>query len=278
MVKIKKVLNSSVVLAEDEKHAEFILLGRGIGYGKKHGEELQQSEEYQLFIPVSHEKSKYIIDLLTSIPQEILELTQTIVMKAKELLPTLRNDHVYFVLADHLHFALQRYAQNMVTTNRLIWEIQNFHPKEYEVALQCLHMVNEKLSITLPEEEAVNIAFHLINAQATNNPEYDSARYVKLVGELVSIVQYSLNKNLDKTSIHYFRFVTHIRFFVERFFTDKMLSQDEDCLYARDKHLYPKEVEIVNRIKSYLYDSYHKLITDEELSFLMIHINRMNRD
>lgn len=31
---IKKVLNSSVVLVHDAKYNEFILLGKGIGYGK----------------------------------------------------------------------------------------------------------------------------------------------------------------------------------------------------------------------------------------------------
>ncbi|HZH60339.1 MAG TPA: CAT RNA binding domain-containing protein, partial [Metabacillus sp.] len=35
MIKIKKVLNSSVVLAEDEQKKEFILFGKGIGYGQK---------------------------------------------------------------------------------------------------------------------------------------------------------------------------------------------------------------------------------------------------
>lgn len=35
MRKIQKVLNSSVVLVEDEGKNEFILIGKGIGYGKK---------------------------------------------------------------------------------------------------------------------------------------------------------------------------------------------------------------------------------------------------
>lgn len=34
---IKKVLNSSVVLVEDDAHQESILLGKGIGYGQKQG-------------------------------------------------------------------------------------------------------------------------------------------------------------------------------------------------------------------------------------------------
>ncbi len=32
---IKKVLNSSVVLVSDHENNEFILLGKGIGYGKR---------------------------------------------------------------------------------------------------------------------------------------------------------------------------------------------------------------------------------------------------
>ena len=37
MYQIKKVLNSSVVLVEDDTKAEFVLLGKGIGFGKKPG-------------------------------------------------------------------------------------------------------------------------------------------------------------------------------------------------------------------------------------------------
>ena len=38
------------------------------------------------------------------------------------------------------------------------------------------------------------------------------------MGDIVHIVQYALNKDLSKDSVHYVRFVTHVRFFVERFF------------------------------------------------------------
>ena len=34
-MKIKKVLNSSVILAIDENNKEFVCLGKGIGYNKK---------------------------------------------------------------------------------------------------------------------------------------------------------------------------------------------------------------------------------------------------
>ena len=46
---IKKVLNSSVVLVHDTKDNEFILLGKGIGYGKKTGEYICGSNDNQMF-------------------------------------------------------------------------------------------------------------------------------------------------------------------------------------------------------------------------------------
>lgn len=279
MARIKKVLNSSVVLAEDEEQKEFILLEKGIGYGRKTGQEIEVNlAQCQLFIPVTHDKSRQVMELLSTISQDILDLTSIVLKNAKNMLQTEFNDNVYFVLADHLNFAIERYHKQIMITNRLSWEIQSFYTKEYQVALQCLQIINDVMDIHLPEEEAVNIAFHLVNAQATNNLDYDSARYVKLIGDIVHIVEYALQKDLNKDSIHYVRFVTHVRFFVERFFMNKMLEDSEENFYLHHKQKYEKESEIANKIKHYIYDKYKILITDEEMSFLMIHINRLNRE
>ena len=280
MAKIKKVLNSSVVLVEDEQKSDFIILGKGIGYGKKSGENIDVNDStYQFYIPVVSDKSKQIMDLLDAISPEVLEVTHQVISLAKADLHTEFNDNLYFVLADHLNFAIERLKQNMVTTNRLIWEIQNFYPEEYAAGVHCLKLVNKALHILLPDDEAVNIAFHLVNAQSSNNPEYDSARYAKLIGEIINLVRYSLNKEFHKDSIHYLRFITHIRFFVERFFTDKMLEDNGDSFYLTSKNRYQKEVEVANKVKSFLYDQYRKLITDEEMYISIVYyvMNRLFR-
>lgn len=278
MIRIKKVLNTSVVLVKDETGAESILLGKGIGFGKKAGEKLQEElTTSQLFIPINHEGIKQIVEMANAIAPEIFDLAYHIVHMAKAELRTSFHDNVYFILADHLSFALDRYQKGMKITNRLQWEIQSFYPKEYETAKNCLSYINRKMQVHLSEEEAVNIAFHLINAQSSHSAEYDSARYAKTIGELVNLVRYSLNRDFQKESIHYLRFVTHIRFFVERFFTDKMLEDSDENFYLHQKNTYQKEADIANRIKEYLYEKYQKLITDEEMSFLMIHINRLIR-
>ena len=61
--------------------------------------------------------------------------------------------------------ALERYKKGIVLQNRMLWEIQKFYPKEYLLGSEVLSYLNQELNVNLPEEEAGNIAFHIVNAQ-----------------------------------------------------------------------------------------------------------------
>ena len=60
MFKIKKVLNSSVVLAVDQNRQEMVLCGRGIGYGRKPGNMIEEKQADQVFMPVDRYEGKGI--------------------------------------------------------------------------------------------------------------------------------------------------------------------------------------------------------------------------
>ncbi|MCB5237649.1 PRD domain-containing protein [Niallia circulans] len=273
MKRITKVLNSSVVLVKDENNFEYILLGKGIGYGQKPGALMEDNETNQMFVPISMEtKTNQALELLQSIPVEILQITQEIITEAKGYLHVELSKNLYFVLADHLNFAIERLRDNIVITNRVFWEIKNYYPKEFNVGLIGLSKIQKRLGILLPEEEAANIAFHLANATASND-SYDAQKYSKVIGEIVHIVVYSMNKVLDKESIHYMRFITHIKFLVERYFTNNMLNNEDSMLYVQMKSGYA--MEIAEKIKEYLLSKYGREITNEELAFLAVHLNRI---
>ena len=276
-MRIKKVLNSSVVLVEDDAHQESIPLGKGIGYGQKPGNVIAQRQENQVFLPVDNARSRQIVELVNSLPVAILELAQEIVIDAQQRLKTPLGENLVFVLADHLNFALERIRTGMVITNRVFWEIKSFYPQEFEAGLHAVEQVRQRLGVELPEQEAANIAFHLANAQAGSDPDYDAARNAKLIGELINLVRYSLNRELDSQSIHTARFITHIKFFVDRFFTDKLLQNDDDLLFEQIKTRYPKELGVALKIKSYLYDKYGRILPNEEVTFLVVHIARIAR-
>ena len=121
-MRIKKVLNSSVVLVEDDAHQESILLGKGIGFGQKPGNVIVENQENQVFLPVDNARSRQILELVNSLPPVMLELAQEIVLDAQQRLNTPLGENLVFILADHLNFALERIRRNLKLENvRLSW-------------------------------------------------------------------------------------------------------------------------------------------------------------
>ncbi|MCY7817746.1 PRD domain-containing protein [Bacillus haynesii] len=275
MFKIKKVLNSSVVLAEDQNRQEMVLCGRGIGYGQKPGNMIEEKQADQVFMPVDNMKAKEFLQLLDSMPQEFIELTQQIVQHAEERLKTKLNSGVYFTLMDHLNFAVERYKKNINITNRVYWEIKNYYTEEFEAGNYALQLINETFGIQLPKEEAANIAFHLINALGEETESKDGMKYAKMIGSIVNLVRYTLNMKLDQENIHYSRFITHVKFFVERFYADKLLANQENELFEQIANLYPQAMDVAFKIKDYIKQVHGNVIPNDELTYLAVHIHRL---
>lgn len=275
MLRIKKVLNSSVVLVSNGDSEEFIVLEKGIGYGRKPGEAVEVQEESRIFVQLSPADRSQLAELLSAIPPCYLEITQEIVAYAEHQLNTSLNEHIYLALTDHLNFAVERFEKNMVITNRVFWELKSFYPKEYRIGIKALEIIRRKLGIELPEEEAANIAFHIVNAQKEEKVQYDAMRAAKLIGKVVTLVTYSMNCQPDKESLHYSRFISHMQYFAERFFTDRMLDSADDFLYIQMEQGYPKAVACAERIRTLLIKEYDKAISNEEVAYLAVHIQRL---
>lgn len=273
MIQIKKVLNSSVVLV-DNNGQEMVAFGKGLGYGKKSGQLIEQAEVDQLFLPVDNPKARQILSLIDSIPNTYFEIAETIIDYAQNYLGTDLNPSIYFALTDHLSFAVERAEKGMAINNRVLWEIKNYYPKEFHVGMYACQLIKQAFAIELPEEEAANIAFHLINSQQEID-EADGMKYAKMIGNIVNLVRYSLNINVDTESIHYKRFITHVKFFVERFFAGHLLDGKDDSLYQQFTLLYPQAMTGAQRIKEYVAQVYHQEISNDEVTYLAVHINRL---
>lgn len=276
MPRIKKVLNSSVILADDGNGRDYIVLQKGIGYGKKQGEWVEAEQESKLFISYEHTELNQLVDLLSSIPADYIEITRFIVQEAEKVLNTKLNEHIYLALTDHIHFAVERFRKKIVVTNRVFWELKTFYAKEYQIGMKGLEYIREKLGINLPEEEAANIAFHIANAQKEPDSQGDAMRTAKLIGRVQMIVTYTMKCQPDKDSIHFSRFLTHMQYFAERFFNDQMIDSADDFLYHHLGKEYPKALACAERIRTQLAKEYGKTISNEETAYLAVHINRFS--
>lgn len=100
---IKKVLNSSVVLIDDNGQ-EKIALGKGIGFGKKAGELVAEDSIDKLFQSVNEPQSRYLLSLLDEVPDQYFELSSDIIDYGKQLLGVSFPEMLLLSLTDHLFF------------------------------------------------------------------------------------------------------------------------------------------------------------------------------
>lgn len=226
-------------------------------------------------MPVAEARQQQVQELTSSVPAQIFEVSQDIVDEAQRMLGTDLSKDIYLILADHLNFAIERMRQGIRITNKVFWEIKNYYPDEFRAGLAGIALVQSRLGIELPEEEAANLAFHFANARADQSG-YDSMRYAKVMGSLVSLVTLSLNKTIDTKSIHYLRFLTHIKYFVERYFSGQQLHDQNSELYAQLAKTYPREDQIAHKVQDYMESHYGQPVEPDEIVYLLVHIARLS--
>lgn len=274
MYQIKKVLNSSVVLVEDDAHAEFVLLGKGIGFGKKPGQEVGEESVSQVFMPADDAKIQEFVQSIGMVDPAYIEIVNQLIKKAEEQLQLKLTPTSYFALVDHLQFAVDRFHENMMFTNKVFWEIKTYYRQEYQLGELGVKLLNEHFAIEIPEDEAANIAFHFINAQM-NAKSFKGMEAAKLISDIVNLVGYSLGVDIVNQNIHYTRLVTHIKFFVERYFQDQMLDSKDTEMFEYVSNRYPKALAVAYQVNEFVKKKYQKPMTNDELLYLAIHFNRI---
>lgn len=274
MWSITKVLNSSVVLVTDDAGVEAVLLGRGLGYARKAGDSVDEEAVDRVFVSRGPDAG-VLADLLLQIPGWYLELTHEIVALARGRLKHDLDQHIYLTLTDHLHFAVQRARDGLTVRNRLAWEMRSFYPEEYALAEEALIRLRERVAdVTLPDDEAANIAFHLVNA-SRGTADFNALRAVKLIDAVTAITRYSTPERSEATRLHWARFITHLQFFAERYLSGRLLTSDDDFLFRQIAVRYPDALGAAERVRDHLVNTEQVMLPNEEVAYLALHIQRL---
>ena len=275
-MEIKKVLNNNVIVSEDGNNQEIVVMGRGLAFQKKVGDNVDLSKVEKTFILEKQGVSDKLADLLTDASELYLEIAYKILTYAKSKLPYKLDDYLYVALTDHLSFAISRYQQGIELKNALLWEIRKYYKQEYTVALHALDIIEDATGVKLGEDEAASIALHLVNSQLTGENIEAAVHVTKMVNSILSIVKYHYRMTLDETSINYERFLTHLRFFALRYLRKEMNGEDSDVfLFEQVKNKYPKAYQCTEKIANFVQKTYHWEITNDDKIYLIIHIQRV---
>lgn len=118
------------------------------------------------------------------------------------------------------------------------------------MALKALDMIAYETDIKMSEDEAGFIAMHFVNASQSGEAMSQTIAVTKMVEDILQIVEYHYHLALDVNSINYIRFVSHIRFFARRLFSNEIYNDDQDDLFEQIRNKYPTSYQCSLKVKS----------------------------
>ena len=271
---INKVLNNNVVTIISENGEGAVVMGRGLAFQKKKGDEIDESKIEKIFVLENKSINEKLLTLVNDIPAKYLEIAEDIIKYAENKLSTKLNENIYLTLTDHISFAISRAEKNLEIKNAMLWDIKRLHKDEFDVGIHALRVIKENLNVELPEDEAASIAMHILNGELDQEmPEI--VDMIKLIEEILKMVKYHFNIEFDEDSINYYRFVTHLKFFTQRLSSGRYYEDNDNDLFDMIKLKYPKSYECTKRIEGFVKQKYNTQLTKEEMLYLIIHTARV---
>jgi beta-glucoside operon transcriptional antiterminator len=273
-MKIAKVYNNNVISAFNEKNEELVVMGRGLAFQKKPGDSVDEDKIEKIFALKNNDMSEKFKTLLYEVPIEYMEVTEDIIKIAKSRLGRNLNDSIYISLTDHIHFAVERNQKGYDIKNALLWEIKRFYKQEFVIGLEALKIIQEKLGVLLPEDEASFIAMHIVNAEL-NQEMPNVANITKVMQDILNIVKYHFKMDFDEESLNYFRFITHLKFFAQRLYSKTYIEDDDPFLFETVREKHKAAFECTEKINEYIENQFDYSLTNNEKLYLIIHIQRV---
>ncbi|MDU5262578.1 MAG: PRD domain-containing protein, partial [Clostridium celatum] len=254
------------------------VMGCGVGFQKKIGDIVDQSKIEKIYAIENKSDSNKLMTLLSEIPLEYIQVSNEIISYAKYSLGKRLNDNIYISLTDHISFAIERYKQGLNFNNALLWEIKRFYNHEFLIGKEALAIIKKRLNIELPEDEAASIALHIVNAQLNSRNMNDTLDITKIIQNILNIVKFHFNIELDEYSLHYERFITHLKFFAQRMLSGKVIKSDDNNFCDMIRGQYKDEYLCAEKIKKYIQKEFNHEISDEEMMYLTVHIKRIIKE
>ena len=272
---VEKVLNNNVVVSIDPKtKKEVILMGSGIAFNKKPGQQIDEKKIEKTFVVDDENLGNKIKKLINQIPEGIFEITDEIITHAIVELNTVLDKQIYVSLADHIAFAVKRFRSGIIIKNELLNEVRRVHKAEFKVSLWAVDYINEKLGIELPEDEAGFIALHFVNA-GYRETTMISITSTKIIKDILNIIKYNFAIELDEDDLNYDRLLTHLKYFAKRIVNNNQNNSTDSGFIKMISTTYPEAYECAVKIGDYILKNNDYYVNDDEIVYLTMHIQRV---
>lgn len=274
---ILKKINNNVALASTDAGEEVVVFGKGVGFHEMPYELEDESVIQRIFRDVDEK----CVGGFASIADEVLLVASDIAAMADKALDCALAGNLVVCLADHLQYALERTGDGIAIENPLSHEVAFVYPREVELGRRGIELVSERMGVNLPESEITSIALHLVNAEVDgmgSSQDMDLVMKSTVILERATqVIEGQLGQQLDRTSYAYVRFVAHLRFLIRRLMRGGCKETENSGLFRQAARDFPDAYRCAAGINEYLKRDYNWSCSDEEMLYLMMHVNRLRQ-
>lgn len=269
-----KVFNNNAVSVIMPDGREAILVGNGLGFGRRPGDVIDKSRVSKVYY-VQNELQTKFLKMLDNVTPQVMQAAERISLAAEEQ-GILLSSKSTISLVDHISFALERVEKGTFLPNLMLSEIRMLYPKEYAVGQRALELVRQFCGVQLPEDEAGYIALHLVAGAADGALAYDTVKFVMAVKEIICDTYHC---TFEEESLETIRLTVHLKFLAARIlrhtpWQDAGLESMYTVLLQRDSR---NEV-CLQRINAYLRQEFDYELDHQEQVYLLIHLTKIVRD
>lgn len=274
MFRVIKSLNHNSVLAIDIKtNNEYILLGKGIGFGKKVNERMEAPKDAQIYLLQKDTDRGLSKEIINKIEPEFLEIANAIIIEAEKQFEKI-DKNILCPLADHIAFAVKRIRNNEEISNPLTQDIKALFSEEYKVASKGKQILKEMENIEISEDEVGYIALH-IHSAIKNEKISQAMQTAMLVRECISSIEEYIGESIDVESLSYNRLMSHMKYMIARNIKGETIKLNMND-YIKER--FPKSFMISKNICEKVEVELKKEIKDVEIGYLAMHIERVFTD
>lgn len=270
MYRVKKALNHNAIIAIGDDNKEYLLMGKGIGFGKKVTERLDASDETSVYSLQDITDRGNAGEIAKTVSPVCLEIANHVIAEAEKTFGKIDRS-VIFPMADHIEFAVKRIKNNEQISNPLTDDIKVLFHMEYKVA-QCVEpLLKEKLDVQIDEHEIGYVALHVHSA--IEEQKVSQAMFIaQAVRECISMVESETGKKINVMSFSYNRLMNHVKYMIARILNDEKIKLNMND-YMEVK--FPNEFQMAKSICEQIGKNLKREINDAEIGYLAMHIERV---
>lgn len=274
MYRVKKVLNHNAVIGiHFEMNKEYLIMGKGIGFGRKVTERIDAREGDVIYSLQETTERGDARKLAATINPVYLEIANEILTNAEKVFNTI-DRNVLFPLADHIEFAVKRIINDKQISNPLTDDIRVLFYKEFKVAESAHEILKDHLDVEIDDDEIGYISLHIHSAIQDENVS-QAMLIARVVRECITLVEEAVGKPINVMSLSYNRLMNHVRNMVARAINKEPLKLSmNDYMSIKFPEAFAMAEYICGEVEKMLKSP----LSDAEIGYLAMHIERVATD